>query len=244
MQPHTASASTRYLFQVLVEIRAAYNSLILRRDKIRMKVKILFSVIVLLIVVCVLAVGSLVYFIDPDKLKPVIIEQVKSETGYELSMEGNLSWSFYPRVAVKVDRMILRAPNEAQPFFDGRDISIAADLAELLRAREKLKGDIAIGSVRLININANNITATLNWENNVLILNPIKAQLYQGTLEGLANGRDFSSSVKWQWDMKCTDIQLKPLLQDVNGQDSKIKIAGAGSLNYRVKHVAIAENKC
>ncbi len=59
--------------------------------------KILVSVLLLIVFVGVLAVVCLYIFIDPNKLKPVIIEEVKNQAGYDLNIEGNLSWSFIPQ---------------------------------------------------------------------------------------------------------------------------------------------------
>ena len=65
--------------------------------------KISFSILVLLVLISVLAIGSFLFFMDPNKLKPVIIEETKKRTGYQLAIDGVLSWSFYPNLAIKID---------------------------------------------------------------------------------------------------------------------------------------------
>lgn len=197
--------------------------------------KISFSILALLILVGVLAVGCLLYFIDPNKLKPVIIEEVKNETGYQLAIEGKLSWAFYPRVAVKMDRMLLTAPNKTTPFIDATDVRIATDLAALFKSREKLQGNIRISTMRWVNVHAENISAHLHWKNNVLTLTPITATLYQGKLEGMTMGSDLMNEPQWQWDMQCNGVDIKSLLQDVNGVDSEIKISGIGNVKIQAK---------
>jgi uncharacterized protein involved in outer membrane biogenesis len=197
--------------------------------------KISFSILVLLILVCVLAVGCLLYFIDPNKLKPVLMEEVKKGTGYELAIEGKLTWALYPRVAIKMDRMMLTAPNKTIPFIDATDVRIATDLAALLQSHEKLQGNIHIANVRWVNIRAENISANLHWKNNILTLNPIKASFYKGTLEGMAMGSDLMNESQWQWDMQCNNVDIKSLLQDLNGADNKIKISGIGNVKIQAK---------
>lgn len=198
-------------------------------------IKIVFSIIGLLIIISVLAVCSVIYFVDPGKLKPVIIAEVKKETGYVLSIEGDLSWSFYPRISVKIQHLLIYAPDQKQPFIDAQDVRMAADLMALLHSTEKLQGDIWISSIQLATIHAENVSATLNWENKTLILNPIKAFLYEGTLEGTASGRDFNAIPHWEWSFYGQGLQMKPLLQDMNGGESKMTISGIGSVKLQAE---------
>jgi len=195
--------------------------------------KILFSIIGLLIFVCVLAVTSLIIFVDPNKLKPVIIEEVMQQTGYQLAIEGKLSWSFYPRMSVKVDRMLLSSPNQPRPFIDARDIKLGAELSQLWSTTGKLQGSVFISNMRLVNIHADNINATLHWENHVLTLQSIDASLYGGTLQGIVIGHDLSAIPYWQWDMQGSGIEMKQLLQDVNSTDSRINISGLGQIKLQ-----------
>ena len=68
----------------------------------------------------------------------------------------------------------------------------------------------------------------INIIENVLTLDGIKASLYGGTLKGMLSANHFRTEPQWQWDMQVDNIQLQPLLEDVNGVDSKIKLSGAG----------------
>ena len=126
-------------------------------------IKILFSIICLIIIVCVFAAGALIYFVDPDRMKPVIIEEVQNTTGYLLSIDGKLSWSFYPRLAIKVDHMQLKAPQQSQAFLDASGVRMAMDLYQLWRSREKLQGKIAISNLVLMNIKSENVTQILQY---------------------------------------------------------------------------------
>lgn len=198
--------------------------------------KILFYIVCLVVLVAVLAVGSLVLLVDPNKLKPVIVDSVKKQTGYQLKIDGNLSWAFYPRVAVKINRMTLTAPNQAQPFIDAQDVRMATDLSQLIYSKEQLQGNIYIANVKLNNIHAENVSAELHWQNNVLMMQPIKASLYSGTLDGTASGSNLSTLQQhWKWDIQVNGVQVKPLLDDVNNGNSKIKIAGVGQIKMQAE---------
>jgi len=198
-------------------------------------IKILFSIIGLLLLVCIFAIGSLVYFVDPDRLKPVLIEEVKKETGYQLAIDGKLAWSFYPRLAIKVQHVQLKKPQEGQVFLDANELHIATDLIALLRSRESLQGRISVSSLKLMNISMEKMSANISVKNKLLLLSSIKGSLYGGTLEGEASGEDLTLAPKWQWDLQCNHVQLDPLLQDANGTGSKIKISGTGSFRLQAQ---------
>jgi|GEM_PF-1940318 AsmA protein len=197
--------------------------------------KIIFYILCLIILIAVLAFGSLAIFVDPNKLKPMLVEEVRKQTGYKLVIDGKLSWSFYPRVAVKIDRMTLTPPNQTVPFIDAQDVRIGADVAQLIHSNEKLQGNVSISNVKLTNIHAENVSADLHWQNNALIIEPIKASFYGGTLVGTATGSNFSAVQHWKWNIQANGIQIKPLLDDANDGNSKIKIAGVGQMNMQAE---------
>lgn len=199
------------------------------------KIKILFSILGLLIIICVLAMAGLVYFIDPNDMKPVIIEEIKKQTGYEIAIDGKLTWSFYPRIAVKVDHLILKTPNKKSPFLDAVDVRFATEITELFHSNKNLQGKILISKMHFMNMKVDDVNANLYWENNGLTLNPIQATLYQGKLEGIIKAQNLSTQPHWQWEMQVSNIQVKPLLQDVNGNDSKIKISGVGKFTLQAE---------
>ncbi|MGM0694075.1 MAG: AsmA family protein [Pseudomonadota bacterium] len=94
-------------------------------------------------------VGAVVYvttFFDPNDLKPRLVEVVREHSGLELSLDGALSWSFYPRLGVGVEKAEARLPgqeDDSTPFaaFSHAEVSLA--FAPLLR------GEIAIDGLTL-----------------------------------------------------------------------------------------------
>ncbi|MGM0563064.1 MAG: AsmA family protein [Pseudomonadota bacterium] len=65
-------------------------------------VKLISKVILGLLVVLVLAVIALVVLIDPNDFKPQIEQAVYDNTGRELTIDGDISWSFIPRFGFNV----------------------------------------------------------------------------------------------------------------------------------------------
>ncbi|MGM0982522.1 MAG: AsmA family protein [Pseudomonadota bacterium] len=94
-------------------------------------------------------VGAVVYvttFFDPNDLKPRLVEVVREHSGLELSLDGPLSWSFYPRLGVGVEKAEARLPDQSEdstPFaaFSHAEVSLA--FTPLLR------GEIAIDGLTL-----------------------------------------------------------------------------------------------
>ncbi|MCH4563838.1 AsmA family protein [Halomonas sp. EGI 63088] len=101
-------------------------------------------------VLALVLVGAVVYvttFFDPDDLKPRLIEVVREQSGLELSLEGPLTWSFYPRLGVSVEK--------AEAWLPDQEVEEEASFAAFSRAEVSLsfapllRGEIAIDGLTL-----------------------------------------------------------------------------------------------
>lgn len=193
-------------------------------------VRILLSIVLLLVLISAIAMACLMLFVDPNKLKPIIAEEVEKKTGYHLAIDGKLSWSFYPLLGVKIDHMTMSAPKSTVAFLEASDVTLATEAKKLIRGERKLEGEVSVGDVKLMNVHATNAHLNVSWRDKVLNLEQITAGLYDGTLTGDIHGHDFSTTPKWNWVVQFDQIQVKPLLQDINGADSRVKIAGVGNV--------------
>jgi len=185
-------------------------------------VKKLIYLVILIALVVVVALAGLFFFVDPNKLKPVITKEVSKRTGYELTIEGNLSWSFYPLVGIKAQHMLLRAPKERALLADLKDITVAADLRQLLHGQQKIRGDIYIAGLKLMQLQASRVHVGLAWQGENLLLKPINASFYHGTVKGEAVGSHLSQIPEWRWNVAFSGIQMKPLLKDLNNDEEKL----------------------
>ena len=192
--------------------------------------RITFSIVALIVLVAAAGIASLVYFIDPNKMRPVLVEEVMRKTGYQLAIYEKLSWSVYPRLGINVVRMTLTAPEQSEPFLDLHNVTIGTELLDLIKGRSQLQGDVRISNIQLMGIQAQNAHVVLQWKDRVLTLEPIVAYMYGGVLHGLANGRNLESVPKWDWDLRLTHVQIQPLLSDANRGKVKMKINGTGQL--------------
>ncbi|MBD1575483.1 AsmA family protein [Vibrio sp. S11_S32] len=72
------------------------------------KVLIFLSVPIIAIGIAVLA---LVVFVNPNQFKPLIIEQTKAQTGFDLVIDGDIEWSFFPHLGFTIGKTELLNPN-------------------------------------------------------------------------------------------------------------------------------------
>ncbi|WP_043528456.1 AsmA family protein [Litchfieldella xinjiangensis] len=118
----------------------------------RALVRTLLAVIGVLGVVMVAAVVYITTFFDPNDLKPRLIEVVREQSGLELTLDGPLSWSFYPRLGVSVEQAeawLSERSEDEVPFaaFQRAEVSLA--FAPLL------SGNIAIDGLILEDMHLN-----------------------------------------------------------------------------------------
>ncbi len=119
-------------------------------------------------ILALVMVGAVVYvttFFDPDDLKPRLIDVVQEQSGLELTLEGPLSWSFYPRLGVSVEKVEAWLPDQAieeEPAFAAfRRAEVSLAFAPLLR------GEIAVDGLTLNGLQLNlerDDQGVGNWE--------------------------------------------------------------------------------
>jgi AsmA protein len=192
--------------------------------------KFLVWVVVLVVVIAVLAFAALYIFADPNKLKPVISSEVQKRTGYQLIFDGDLSWSLYPQLGVKAAHVTLQAPNQQKPFIDLKRIHIAVEPMQLLYGYHKLRGEVHIAEVTFMNVHATSALVGLHWQDQSIVLRPIQASLYGGSLSGNARGKDFGAVPAWNWELTLSHVDMQPLLHDANGDASKLILSGTGQV--------------
>ena len=93
-----------------------------------------------------LAVAVVIYattFLDPNDLKPRLADAVREHTGLELSLNGPLSWTFYPRIGITVEDASARLPDQNEgeaPFAAFRQAEARLRFAPLLSGNIEVDG--------------------------------------------------------------------------------------------------------
>jgi len=151
-------------------------------------------------------------------------------TGYKLLIDGDLSWSLYPKIGVRAARVTLTAPGKTKPFIDLKRVNIAAEPMQLLRGVSSLSGEVHIADVNFNKVHATSALVGLQWQNKELVFRPIQAAMYEGSLSGMARGKNFSGTPEWSWDITLSHVNVEPLIQDANGGKAKLKLSGKGQV--------------
>jgi AsmA protein len=196
-------------------------------------IRIITGLLIAILLIIIIIISGLVLFINPNQLKPVLINEVQKKSGYELSIDGNLSWSFYPRIGIKAAAMTLRAANKKDVFLNLQNVSISSDLLALLQNRQQLLGEINIAHVLLGKINLENVHVNLQWQNQILLLKPMTGNFYGGTITGTVEGKDLSQSMSWRWQLEGKHVNIKALLKDLSDNQAKLTIAGFAQVNFQ-----------
>ncbi|WFF40793.1 AsmA family protein [Salinicola endophyticus] len=162
-------------------------------------IRALLAAVGVLGIVVVAAVVYITTFFDPNDLKPRLIEAVRDQSGLELSLDGPLSWSFYPRIGVSVadaEAWLPRQSHDDEPFvaFDRAEVSVA--FAPLL------SGDVSVDGLILDGMRLNLVRDAQgrgNWQTLLDRLAQRDAAADSGRSEaadGAATGKDASGAAQ------------------------------------------------
>ncbi len=109
----------------------------------------------LIIVVVLLAItaGGVFFLLEnPDRFKSQITQVTEANTGYRMKIDGELSWRYWPPVAINVSDISLARGSEA-PFAEFDTMSIDLDLMPLLTQQSVIDvNDVTLagGSIALV----------------------------------------------------------------------------------------------
>lgn len=121
---------------------------------------IILSVLILL---AILASVLLATFVNPNRFKPLIAEEVKKHTGRDLIIDGNLSWSVFPYLGVKIGHLELKNPPEfkQKTFAEIESATLGVSILPLLHSKIESSG-ITLKGLKLFLIK--NAHGKTNWE--------------------------------------------------------------------------------
>jgi AsmA protein len=97
--------------------------------------KLAIKIIAALLLLIILAVIALVVLVDPNQFKPEI-EKVAKEKGIALQMKGDIGWSFWPRLGVKLEDIALASLAKSdKPLAQLQQASLAVAVLPLLSGK-------------------------------------------------------------------------------------------------------------
>jgi len=75
-------------------------------SKLRL-IKIICTTLVALLILVAISIFAIIKYIDPNDFKSVISKTVYERTGRELTINGNISWQFFPWIGIKIENVAL-----------------------------------------------------------------------------------------------------------------------------------------
>ncbi|MFO7909280.1 MAG: AsmA family protein [Halomonas sp.] len=114
--------------------------------------RILLAAVGILAVVAVAAVVYVTTFLDPEDFKPRLTAVVEEQTGLSLALDGPLTWSFYPRIGMRVEKASAWLPEQEEdndPFAAISSAEVSVAFGSLLR------GDIAVDGLTINGLRLN-----------------------------------------------------------------------------------------
>lgn len=103
-----------------------------------------FSLIVIIIGV-IAASFLLSHFVDPNQYKDRITTLVAEKSGYQVSLDGEISWSLFPHAGIRVENISLKARADAPtPLITLKEATISMKLLPLIMDKQKQIESISI----------------------------------------------------------------------------------------------------
>lgn len=114
--------------------------------------KTVLKIVAALVALIVVGVGIFVATFDVDKYKPDIIQAVKNATGRDLTIQGKLSLSLFPRLAVTVNNVALaNAPwGSRKEMIQIGQFSVAVQAIPLIAERQLLIDRLGLSDVDIL----------------------------------------------------------------------------------------------
>lgn len=120
-------------------------------------------ILALLALIPALLFGAVLFLLDnPDLYRQQLNDAVKQETGFELSINGDVSWRYWPPVAIQVTDIEIQPAGSDQPFLLLETAAVDLKLIPLL-----LGGELAIDGLTIDGLTLNaEVTADGkgNWQ--------------------------------------------------------------------------------
>ncbi len=108
----------------------------------RKSLKILGILLAVIVSLVILAIILLSTFVSPNRLKPVLTEQVMKYTGRQLVIKGDMSWTLFPYLGVKIEQASLSNPAgfKEKMFAEISHVTVGVKLMPLFHRRIESSG--------------------------------------------------------------------------------------------------------
>lgn len=159
-----------------------------------------FITIIVLVFLAFVFLAGLMLFVSPNRLKPLITEEVKKTTGRTFAIDGDLSWTLYPYLGVKMSHSALGNPDgfSEKSLIEVERVTLGVKLLPLLHGTIESSG-VSLSGLKLTLIK--NAKGETNWQGFVSTQSSTKGSSFatKRAALGLAiSGIDINNaSIRW-----------------------------------------------
>lgn len=208
--------------------------------------KLLLTIAILIIIIAG-AITALVTLVNPNQFKPLLVEQVKKQTGLDLVIQGDIHWQFFPSIGFELGKTELKNPQGfANPdMFKVNQVAVSVSVIPLLDKQLKI-GNVTLKGAQIdvetLKDGTRNIDALLSknkTDTNVEAVKPDQLGTQQTdkgseptstALKEVSASASSSSSDKWSVDLEGVTIENATLQMNDKQTGSFTKLSNV-SLN-------------
>lgn len=136
-------------------------------------------IIGILLLLMILAVVSLVTLVNPNRFKTAITERVSAMTGRVLTIDGDLSWSVFPNIGLKVDHLVLHNP----PQFKEKNFAVIDHATVMVKLFPLFKHKVESSGITLDGMKLHLVKDAKGNDNWHLIPVKVEDKVVQSTVE-------------------------------------------------------------
>ena len=98
-------------------------------------IKITTVILSLLLLLFVVGAMALLTFVDPNGFKDPIIHQIEKATGRQVTIKGDLSWSFLPKLGISIEDVVVANPADfrKKAFLEISSLDVRVKILPLLK---------------------------------------------------------------------------------------------------------------
>ena len=188
----------------------------------------LFAILTLFLVIILGALLALILLIDPNQLKPGLMNLVKARTGYDLVLDDKLSWSLYPRLCIQASQAQLLDPGQQNVILSLQEVKWGVDLLALWQHREQTHSELSIANAQYKHYQFGNLHTEIVLNKEEVVLSPLTADFAGGRLSGSFALTPASHAIRYTLQLQ--QAQVAALWRQMSPA-SAVKVTGMGDLS-------------
>ncbi|MCL9774572.1 AsmA family protein [Vibrio methylphosphonaticus] len=174
--------------------------------------KKLLLILAIPILVIVIGITALVVFVNPNQFKPMITEQVQTQTGLELEINGDISWQFFPSLGFELGETKLKNPQG----FNNPNLFSVTQVGVSIAVMPLLDKTLEVGSITLDGAQVYLETLADGRSNLDALTAPKETTAEASTQDVASPSQDASSTSANGWKISLSGVTVSNALLEIS----------------------------